>query len=78
MDTGIINEKGLIICTDTFTELEVLFLIDMLEVKFNIQGELKLNYKGLNRIFLNLSSFYVLQDVVKDSIIKCMRFKFKL
>ena len=50
----------------------------MLEVKFNIQGELKLNSKGLNRIFLNLSSFYVLQDVVKDSIIKCMRFKFKL
>ena len=77
MDTGIINDKGLIICTDTFTELEVLFLIEMLKAKFNIQGELKLNSRGLNRIFLNLSSFYVLQDVVKDSIIKCMRSKFK-
>ena len=77
MDAGIVKDNGLIICTDAFTEWEVLFLIEMLKTKFNIQGELKVNSKGFNRIFINLSSFYLLQDIVKDNIIKCMRSKFK-
>ncbi len=78
MDTGIVKENGMMICTNMFTEWDTLLLIKMLKDKFDIKGELKVNSKNRNKIYLDSSSFCLLQDIVKDSIIRCMRSKFKL
>ena len=78
MDSSIIKNHTMIICTDSFTSSDVLLLIEMLKNKFNIEGKLKETSQSVFRIYLDKDSFFNLKNVVKDSIIRCMRSKFHL
>lgn len=82
MDDGSYNKikNNLILCTDSFSEEEVLRLIDILRNKFNFSCGLIKYDKNNNsyRIRINKSSMNNLISIVKPYMIPSMYYKLSL
>ena len=74
MGNGAKKNKGLILCTDSFTLKENVLLINLLYIKFNIISTLhkeKFNY----RIYINNKELNKIKPYIKPFILKPFRYK---
>ena len=75
MGDGAILNKGLVLCTDSFTLQEVLLLMNVLRIKYNINSTIQ----GLNnkrpRIYILPESMPKLRNLVEPHILPSMRYK---
>ena len=53
MGDGSKRDKGLILCTDNFNLQEVVLLVNILMIKFNINPTIQKEKKNKYRIYLN-------------------------
>jgi LAGLIDADG DNA endonuclease family protein len=76
MGDGAKRNKGIILCTDSFTIQEVVLLINILYIKFNIQATVHMdNHKP--RIYINKKEFIKISSKVVPHIISSMRYKLR-
>lgn len=78
MDDGSFNKtKGnLILCTDSYSKEDVLFLISILESKFNLScGLIEYKKDRSYRIRINKSSLPHLIELIKPHVIPSMYYK---
>ncbi|CCA78101.1 probable intron-encoded LAGLIDADG endonuclease, partial (mitochondrion) [Serendipita indica DSM 11827] len=71
---GAYSHGGLILCTDNFTDKEVVLLISVLMYKFDL--DCTLQYNGTKpRIYIRRNSMTKLRDLVEPYIIPSMKYK---
>jgi hypothetical protein len=79
MDDGALKWKGVSnavrLCTDSFSEHEVLLLKNTLEGKFNLKCSLQKKESNL-RIGISESSYSLLKDLILPHLLPCMYYKF--
>ena len=69
---------GLILCTDSFTLNEVILLINILIIKFELDCTIHLNKPGSYRIYIKKSSMNKLQELVSPHFVQSMLYKIHL
>lgn len=74
MGDGAKKNKGIILCTDSFSFKEVVILMNVLVVKYNINSAIYLE-KGKPRIYINLKELKKLLPYIKDHFVEDMLYK---
>lgn len=69
---------GLILCTDSFSLNEVILLINILIIKFELDCTIHLNKPGSYRIYIKKSSMNKLQELVSPHFVQSMLYKINL
>jgi hypothetical protein len=89
MGDGTKSGKGLVLCTDSFTIKEVVFLMNILKIKFDINSTirfvtsispydlLKTRKKKLPRIYINGENFDKVKLFIEPYILNCFLYKIK-
>jgi LAGLIDADG DNA endonuclease family protein len=78
MESGTPLRSGLLININDFSEEGVLLLVKMLYNKYNITSNIKVDSDNNYRIVLDQENFILFRDLVKNTIYRSMRNKFKL
>jgi hypothetical protein len=73
-DGGFLH-KGLILCTDSFTYKDVINLMNVLLIRYNINSTLHKS-GNLPRIYISRKEIYKLLKIVDDHIIPFSKYKF--
>ena len=77
MGDGCMKSKGLILCTESFSIKEVVLLMNMLKIKFNINSSI---HGGINRprIYINKIELLKILPFIKPYFIKSFLYKLSL
>jgi hypothetical protein len=78
MGYGSFTRKGLILCTDSFSIKEVVLLINILIIKYDINCVIQYNTKKYPRIYIRKESMYKLRKIVLPYMHKSMLYKLGL
>ena len=72
-----LNEHGygLILCTDSFSLEDVVRLINVLIIRYNLECTLRLHSKNLYRIYIKTGSMPLLRSIVSPYMHKTMFYK---
>lgn len=76
MCDGAFTHKGLTLCTDSFTLKDVVILMNVLLIKYNIRNNLH-NAGGHPRIYVPRKEIYKLKNIVNKHIIPFSRYKIR-
>ena len=75
MGDGAKRNKGIILCTDNFTVPEVVLLMNMLYIRFEINSSIHMdNFRP--RIYINKKEFAKVKNIVLPHIVPSMKYKF--
>lgn len=74
MGDGAIRNKGLILCTDSFTLRDVVLLMNVLKIKYDINISIHIDYKR-PRIYILPDSMPKLRKLVNLYILPSMQYK---
>lgn len=74
MSDGLSNQYGLTLCTDSFTVAEIVILINILKIKFNLDCNIHY-YNKYPRIYIKANSMEQLRLIVNPYIIPFSRYK---
>jgi hypothetical protein len=74
MCDGAVKNEGLTLCTDNFNVIEVVKLLNVLIVKYNINATLQFNNK-LPRIYIGKNEMNKLKLIVSPFMISSMNYK---
>jgi LAGLIDADG DNA endonuclease family len=89
MGDGYKSGKGLILCTDSFSIKEVVFLMNILKIKFDINSTInyvtsispydlsKTKKKKFPRIFINRENLDKVKPFIEPYILNCFLYKIK-
>ena len=77
MGDGAKKNKGVILCTDSFTFKEVVTLMNIFRIKFNINSSIHLE-KNKPRIYINNIELSKLLPNIKPYFVKSMLYKLSL
>jgi hypothetical protein len=78
MDDGAKSSAGLKLCTNNFSEKEVLFLCNILNIKFNLEANIQSAGNKLNKqyiIYIPKTSMINLTKIVEPYIHPSMKYK---
>jgi hypothetical protein len=76
-DGSLHKEGGLILCTDSFTIEEIILLINVLIIKYNLICSIH-NYGGKKRIYISVKSMPIVRSLVSPYIVPSMLYKIGL
>jgi hypothetical protein len=76
-DGAVMREKGLRICTDSFSTKDVILLMNVLIIKYRLSCTLHKN-KEVYRIYIPKSSMVLLVSIVKPHMVPSMLYKIGL
>jgi len=68
------KNKGIILCTDNFKLKEVIILMNILKIKFNVDSTIH-KEKNKPRIYINEKNFNILKPHIKPHFVKSMLYK---
>ena len=68
------KQRGLILCTDSFTIKEVVYLMNVMLIKYNIETTLKM-HKNKPRIYIKRKFLKILSNLVSKEISLNMMYK---
>ena len=77
MGDGAKKNKGITLCTDSFSFKEVVLLMNILKIKFDINSTMHLE-KSKPRIYINYSELQKILPSIKPYIVKSMLYKLSL
>ena len=77
MGDGAIRNKGLILCTDSFTLQDNVKLMNVLRIKYGLNTSIHMDNKR-PRIYIRYESMSKLREIVKLYILPSMRYKLKI
>jgi len=75
---GSVSKHGLILCTDSFPIIDIVRLINVLIIKYNLECTLKYHTPTHPRIYIREKSINLLRSIVKPYIHSSMGYKLKL
>jgi hypothetical protein len=78
MGDGNYNGKGLILCTDSFKIKEVVLLMNVLIIRYNINCTITYHSKKYPRIYIGKNYIKLLQEIVLPYMHKSMFYKLGL
>jgi hypothetical protein len=78
MGDGAKHGNGLILCTDSFTIQEIVVLMNVLIIRYDLKCTLHINSKGYKRIYIFSYSKKKLTTLVKPFIVPSMLYKLNL
>ena len=78
MGDGQRREYGLVLCTDSFTLEEVVRLVNVLILRYNLKCTLHVNKKNYNRIYISRKSLSDLIIIIKPYIVPSMYYKLSI
>jgi hypothetical protein len=78
MGDGAILNKGLVLCTDSFSLQEVVKLINVLKIKYDINSTIQGLKNGRPRIYILPESMPRLRDLVKPYMLNSMYYKLNI
>jgi hypothetical protein len=71
-------KSGLVLCTDSYTIKEIVFLMNILMLKFDLECTLREHNKGQFRIYIKKNSMDKLRDFVLPYMVKTMHYNLNL
>jgi hypothetical protein len=77
MGDGSKRNKGITICTDSFTIEEVVLLINILKIKFDINSTIH-KEKNKSRIFINKIELFKILPYIKPYFVSSLLYKLSL
>lgn len=78
MGDGSVQRHGLIICTDSYELIDIVRLMNVLIIKYNIDCKLRYHTPSQPRIYISERSMPIVRNLVKPYIAECMLYKIKL
>lgn len=72
---GARTDDGLILCTDSFSIKDTVFLMNILMVKYNLDSTLRQKQPGQYRIYINKNSMDKVRALVWPYMVKSMLYK---
>lgn len=75
MGDGSSRTTGLVLCTDSYTTQEVVLLMNVLKIKYNLNCTLRYHKQGHPRIYIRKQSIDTLRTIVTPYIIPSMMYK---
>ena len=76
MGDGAKRNKGVILCTDNFSIKEIILLINILKIKFDLDCTIH-NDNKYNRIYINKNSLNKIYDKIKPYFDDTLLYKIK-
>jgi len=76
MSDGVSSEYGLTICTDSYTLKDVVRLINILQIRYDLDCTIHY-YKGLPHIYIKANSMDKLRKIVSPHIISFFAYKLR-
>lgn len=73
MDDGTKTKSSMILCTNSFSKEELILMIDLLKIKFNLDFTLQKN----NQLYLRANSWKHFKSLVEQYIVSCMKYKIR-
>jgi len=78
MGDGSAKQYGLILCVDSYSIVEVVRLMNVLLIKYNINSRLRYHTPTQPLIYIRQHSMFILQELVKNYMVKSMMYKIGL
>ncbi len=75
MGDGSFTGKGLLLCTDSFSIKEVVILINIIIIKYNINCSIQYSTKKYPRIYIGKNSMFKLRKLVLPHMHESMLYK---
>ena len=75
MGDGSAKQYGLLLCVDSYSVVEVVRLMNVLLIKYNLESTLRYHTPTQPRIYIRQRSMTILRELVKDHIIESMLYK---
>lgn len=75
MGDGAVRPQGLIICTDSYNLVDVVRLINVLLIKYNIESNIRFHTPTQPRIYINQHSMPLLRRLILPYMEKSMLYK---
>ncbi len=69
------THKGLTLCTDSFAVKEVILLMNILMIRYNLKCSMHM-FAGLPKIYISTSSMLHLREIVKPYMFSFSNYKF--
>jgi hypothetical protein len=78
MGDGSAKEHGLIICTDSYKLIDIVRLMNVLIIRYNLNCKLRFHTPTQPRIYISQRSMPVLRELVKPYMAESMLYKIRL
>ena len=78
MGDGAVRPSGLIICTDSYDLVDVVRLMNVLIIKYNLDCKIRYHDKNSPRIYIKQKSMPILRELVRPHMVKSMLYKIGL
>jgi hypothetical protein len=78
MGDGVAKQYGLIICTDSYNIVDVVRLMNVLIIRYNLDCTIRFHTPTQPRIYIRQSSMPGVRELVKPYMAKSMLYKIKL
>ena len=75
MGDGSAKQYGLLLCVDSYSVVEVVRLMNVLLIKYNLNSTLRYHTPTQPRIYIRQRSMPILRELVKDHMIESMMYK---
>jgi len=77
MGDGSVQRHGLLLCTDSFSVQDVVRLMNVLIIKYELKCTIRKQEEGKYRIYISEKSMYKLRNIVGPFMVKSMLYKIK-
>ena len=78
MGDGVAKQHGLILCTDSYKIVDIVRLINVLMIRYNLDCNLRYHTPSQPRIYIRQGSMPILRELVKNHMDKSMLYKIGL
>ena len=78
MGDGVAKQSGLIICTDSYNIVDVVRLMNVLIIRYNLDCTIRFHTPTQPRIYIRQSSMPAIRELVKPDMAKSMLYKIRL
>lgn len=78
MGDGVAKQSGLIICTDSYNIVDVVRLMNVLIIRYNLDCTIRFHTPTQPRIYIRQSSMPAIRELVKPYMAKSMLYKIRL
>jgi len=78
MGDGSVQRHGLILCTDSYELIDIVRLMNVLIIKYNIDCKLRYHTPTQPRIYISERSMPIVRNLVKPYMTESMLYKIKL
>ncbi len=75
MGDGVAKQHGLILCTDSYNIVDIVRLINVLIIRYNLDCTIRSHTSNQSRIYIRERSMPILRELVKNHMVKSMLYK---